>query len=478
MGMTTDELNFKPRLQVINEEQIQQIHCATLDVLERTGVDIPHQGALEILSDNGARVDGNRVYMPSWMVEKAILQAPHRLVLGTRTGKRSVTLERDKTFFGPSLDCVDYMDPTTHVRSRFVSDNVKVTAALCDALPHLHWSMFIGMADDVAPDVADRVIARNVLEYCEKPVAFCSKDTTNSKDIFEMALLCCGGRDNFEKVPCLLHYSEPISPLAYYEPAVDKILFCAENKIPVINSPAPQTGGTAPVTLAGILVQGNAETLSGLVLHQFANPGAPFVAGAFTTVMDLRTTVFSYGACEMSLMTAALAQMAQHYQLPFFGTAGATDSKFCDAQAGAEAAFQCLTAATVGSGLVHDCGSWMDHGSLASPEYMVLVNEIVDAVDHFMKGIPINDENLALDLIHKVGPAGNFIQDPHTMKHFREIRYSELFDRTIYSNWEKAGSKNFEQRLQKLTLEKMKHKPEPLSKEIIKELDHMQSTWK
>jgi len=386
MGMTSDELHFKPRLQVIDQDQIEQIHSATLDVLEYTGVDIPHAGALEILHDSGAKVEGKRVRMPSWLVEEVIRKAPSRIILGTRTGKRTINLERDKTFFGTSLDCVDYLDPATHVRSRFVSENVKVTAALCDALPHLHWSMFIGMAADVPPDVADRVIARYTLEYSEKPVAFCSKDTANSKDIFEMALLLCGGRDNFAKVPCLLHYSEPISPLSYYGPAVDKIIYCAENGIPVINSPAPQAGGTAPATLAGIVVQGNAETLSGLVLHQLINPGAPFVAGAFTTIMDMRTTVFSYGACEMSLMTAALAQMAQHYNLPFFGTAGATDAKFCDAQAGAEAAFQCLTAAAIGSGLVHDCGSWMDHGSLASPEFMVLVNDIVDAVDHFMRG--------------------------------------------------------------------------------------------
>jgi trimethylamine--corrinoid protein Co-methyltransferase len=293
-----------------------------------------------------------------------------------------------------------------------------------------------------------------------------------------MALLLCGGRENFERVPCLLHYSEPISPLAYFGPAVDKILYCAENNIPVINSPAPQAGGTAPSTLAGIVVQGNAETLSGLVLHQLINPGAPFVAGAFTTIMDMQTTVFSYGACEMSLMTAALAQMAQYYRLPFFGTAGATDAKFCDAQAGAEAAFQCLTAAAIGSGLVHDCGSWMDHGSLASPEFMVLVNEIVDAVDHFMKGIPLNDEHLALDLIHKVGPAGNFLQEEHTMDHFKEIRYSELFDRTIHDEWKNAGAKRFEQRLQELTLEKMKHRPEPLDDDVIKELDKMQASWK
>ncbi len=478
MGMTRDELTFKPRLQVINQDQIEQIHSATLDVLERTGVDIPHDGALEILNDSGAKVTGNRVRMPSWLVEESIRKAPSRIVLGTRTGKRTITLERDKTFFGTSLDCVDYLDPETHVRSRFVSENVKVTAALCDALPHLHWSMFIGMADDVSPDIADRVIARYTLEYSEKPIAFCSKDTANSKDIFEMALLLCGGKKNFEMVPCLLHYSEPISPLAYFGPAVDKIIYCAQNNIPVINSPAPQAGGTAPATLAGIVVQGNAETLSGLVLHQLINPGAPFIAGAFTTVMDMRTTVFSYGACEMSLMTAALAQMAQYYNLPFFGTAGATDAKFCDAQAGAEAAFQCLTAAAIGSGLVHDCGSWMDHGSLASPEFMVLVNEIVDAVDHFMNGIPLNDEHLALDLIHKVGPAGNFIQEAHTMNHFKEIRYSELFDRTILTDWEAAGAKRFEQRLQELTLEMMKHRPEPLDDKIIKELDKMQASWK
>jgi trimethylamine--corrinoid protein Co-methyltransferase len=177
-------------------------------------------------------------------------------------------------------------------------------------------------------------------------------------------------------------------------------------------------------------------------------------------------------------MTAALAQMAQYYSLPFFGTAGATDSKFCDAQAGAEAAFQCLTAAAIGSGLVHDCGSWMDHGSLASPEFMVLVNEIVDAVDHFMKGIPLTDEHLALDLIHKVGPAGNFLQEEHTIDHFKEIRYSELFDRTIQDEWKNAGAKRFEQRLQEMTLETMKHRPEALDDDVIKELDKMQASWK
>jgi trimethylamine---corrinoid protein Co-methyltransferase len=478
MGMATDDLNFKPRLQVINEHQIAQLHMATLEVLERTGIKITHPKALEIFAAAGARIKDDRVKIPAPLVEEAIRKAPPRLVLGTRTGKRTVFLERDKTYFGPSLDCIEYLNPETHERVPFTSDHVKVTAALCDALPNFQWCMTIGMAADVDADVADRVIARNVMEHCEKPLVFCCKDTDSVQDIYEMALLLCGGRENFDHAPCIVHYSEPISPLVYYDPAVDKIIYCAENAIPLINFPAPQCCGSSPATFAGAIVQASAESLSGLVLHQLVNPGAPFIYGAFTTIMDMRTTIFSYGANEMSLMTAALAQMAQHYRLPFFGTAGATDAKFCDAQAGAEAAFQCLSAAAAGSGLTHDCSSWMDHGSVASPEFMVLVHDIVDSVKHYMEGIPVNEETLALDVIHKVGPGGHYLQEAHTLKHFRNIKYSDLFERMVYGRWEKTGAKRFEERLQEITLKKMAHRPEPLPDKMVKELDRMQSGWK
>lgn len=478
MGMATNELYFKPRLQVINEAQIAQLHEATLDVLQRTGVKITHPRALEILSAAGARVNGGRVKMPGWLVEDAIRKAPSRIVLGTRTGKRTVFLELDKSFFGPSLDCVDYMDPKTHARVRFNSEHVKVTAALCDALPNFQWCMTIGMAEDVPADIADRIIARNVFEHCEKPLVFCCKDTNSVKDTYEMALLLCGGKENFDEAPTVVHYSEPISPLVYFDPAMDKLIYCAENRIPLINFPAPQCCGSSPATFAGTLVQASAESLSGLVVHQLVNPGAPFIYGAFTTIMDMRTTIFSYGAVEMSLMTAAMAQMAQYYRLPFFGTAGATDAKFCDAQAGAEAALQILSAAAAGSGLVHDCSSWMDHGSVASPEFMVLVHDIVDSVNHYMEGISVTEETLALDVIHRVGPGGHYLQDAHTLDHFRKIKYSEIFERMVQDQWKAAGAKTFEQRLQEVTLKKMAHRPEPLPEETIKALDEMQKSWK
>jgi trimethylamine--corrinoid protein Co-methyltransferase len=477
MDMQCPKLNFKPKMRVIDDDQILQIHMATLEVLERTGIKMTHPRGLELLDGAGAIVAGDRVRIPSWLVEDAIRKAPSRIVLGKRNGERSVFLEGDKSWFGPSLDCIDYLDPITDERMRFTSEHCRITATLADALPNFNWSMIIGMADDQPPDIADRVIVRQALTYCEKPLVFCCKDANSERDIYEMALLICGGKENFEKAPTIVQYSEPISPLEYYDPAVDKMLFTVEHGIPLINFPAPQACGSAPATFAGTIVQGSAESLSGLVLAQIAKPGAPFIYGAFTTIMDMQTSIFSYGAPEMGLMVGAMAQMAQYHQLPFFGTAGSTDAKFCDPQAAAEATLQCLSAAAIGSGLVHDCSSWMDHGSLVSPAFMVLVNEILHNVNQFMKGLPVNQESLAIDLIDHVGPGGHYLQEDHTIKHFREVRYSNLFERMVYDQWKDAGSLRFEDRLRALTKESMEHQPAPLAPDVIKELDRMQAYW-
>jgi trimethylamine--corrinoid protein Co-methyltransferase len=475
--MFCPNLEFRPRLSVLNSEQIEQIHQATLEVLERTGVQLTHAKAVELLDGAGARVAGNRVRLPAWLVEEAIRKAPARVVLGNRNGERTVFLEGDKYWFGPSLDCIDYLDPLTEERRRFVSDDCRLTATVADALPNFSWVMTIGMADDVPPDIADRVIAKQVFTYTEKPLVFCCKDANSVRDIYEMALLIAGSEERFQQTPTIVHYSEPISPLLYYDPAVDKILYCAEKGIPLINFPAPQSGSTAPATFAGEIVQASAESLSGLVLAQLARPGAPFIYGAFATVMDMKTTVFSYGAVEMSLMVAAMAQMAQHYKLPFFGTAGCTDAKFPDSQAAAEVAFSCLSSALVGANLIHDAGSWLDHGSLASPAFMVLVNEILYMVNQFMGGIPVNDETLALEVIDKIGPGGHYLYEDHTMDHFKNVWYSDLFDRSIHQIWLEQGANRFEQRLRAKTETLMQHHPVSLPEDVLKEMDRMAQHW-
>lgn len=475
--MLIPELHFKPRLHVLSDEQLGQIHMSTLEVLERTGVQITHPQALELLDGAGARVEGDRVRIPACLVEDAIHKASSRVVLGRRDGERSVVLEGDKVWFGPSVDCVDYLDPITDERQRFVSDHCRVTSTVADALPNYTWVMTIGMADDVPADIADRVIAKQVFTYCEKPLVFCCKDRNSTRDIYEMALLITGDEERFRQAPTIAHYSEPISPLLHYDPAIDKLIFCAEKGIPLVYYPAPQAGSTAPATLAGTIVQGSAESLSGLVLAQLVRPGTPFIYGAFATVMDMRTTVFSYGAPEMNLMVAAMAHIAQHYRLPFFGTAGCSDAKLPDPQSAAEAAFSCLSSALSGANLVHDSG-WLDHGSVASPAYMVLVNEVLDMVYQYMQGIPVTEETLAVDLIDRVAPGGHYLQQEHTLAHFRDVWYSRLFDRSIHARWLERGAKQFEERLREETQKVMEHQPAPLPSEVLKEMDRMAQHWK
>lgn len=329
-------------------------------------------------------------------------------------------------------------------------------ARLCEKLDNYHWNMTLGMADDYPATMADKVASRLAMEYCRKPTVCCCADLASLKEIYEMAVLCQGGIDEFERHPYLLHLADPVSPLLYYDPVVEKIIFCAEKKIPLINFPGIQSTGTAPATLAGTIVQASAESLPGLVLHQAANPGAPFIYGAFSTIMDMKTTVFSYGAIEMALMVSSLALIAQRYRLPFFGTAGCTDSQVVDMQAAVEGSLQDLISASVGEGLVHDTHCWLDHGSTVSPAYFVLGQDILGMVKKFMNGVSVTDNDLALDVIEKVGSGGNFLREKHTMKNFKNMFYPELFERTQYEIWLGKGGQSIENRLREKTLKLIK----------------------
>ncbi|MCG6895443.1 MAG: trimethylamine methyltransferase family protein [Desulfobacteraceae bacterium] len=476
--MPTSRFNIrrKPRLNVLQSEQVEDVYMATMEVLERTGVRITHQRSLDLLLDAGARVDGDRVRIPDSLVKDALNRAPSRVVLGTRSGERTVKLERNRSWFGPSLDCLDYLEPATGERRKFRLEDCRTTASLLENLPNYQWGMTFGLASDVPPDLSDRLVLKEALTYSEKPMVFCCKDINSLKDIYEMALVIAGDEKQFLNAPSIVMLADPISPLMLTDDTLEKMIFCAEKRIPQICYGAPQAGSTGPATFAGSIVQGTAESLIGLVITQLVRPGAPFIYGAFATVMDMRTTIFSYGAPEMILMGAALAQMSQHFKLPYFGTAGCSDAKLPDSQAAAEATMSCMSAALSGANLIHDCGL-LDHGCLASPAFMVLVHEVLDMLAPITRGIQVDDEHLAVDVIHDVGPGGHFMQEDHTAEHFREVWYSNMFDRSNYVSWLEHGGLRFEERLREQTLEQMEHHERMLPEEKRKELDRMAEHW-
>ena len=192
--------------------------------------------------------------------------------------------------------------------------------------------------------------------------------------------------------------------------------------------------------------------------------------------MDMSTSVFSYGAPEMNVMAAAMAQMAEFYRVPFLGMSGCSDAKLPDSQAAVEATFSCLCSALSGANMVHDNG-WLDHATLMSPEYMVLVNEIIEMVHGYMGGIRVDEDRLALQLMDTVGPGGNFLMEDHTMTYFREIWYSKLFDRSTLNQWRAKGKPEFHERLHEQTEKLMQHEPEPLPQEVLREINRMAEHW-
>jgi len=470
------DLRFKPRQFVLSDDQVWQLHYGALEVMERTGVKVTHPKALEILKDHGARVEGDRVYLPSWLVQKALATAPSSIVLGTRDQEQTLELSEEKTWFGTTLDAFDYLDPDTEDRRRFRLDDCRTTATLTNNLPNFTWNMTLGVAEDAPSETSDRHVARQALVYSKKPLVFSCGTLDSLKDIYAMGTAIAGSEDRLLELPSIVLLNTPISPLVYDDHLVDRLLFAAEQGLPQICYSGPQAGSTAPVTLSGTLIQGSVESLFGIVLGQLARPGSPFVYGAFGTIFDMATTVFSFGAPEMHVMASAMAQLSHFYNLPFFGMSGCSDAKYPDSQAAVEGAFSCLTSALSGANMVHDNGL-LDHATLVSPAYMVLVNEILHMVNQYMRGIIIDEERMALDVIDAVGPSGHFLAEEHTMKYFRDIWYSKLFDRSVNSNWVAKGARKINNRLAEFTRQLIDQQEEPLDEAIIKELDNQARHW-
>jgi len=266
-----------------------------------------------------------------------------------------------------------------------------------------------------------------------------------------MAAVVAGGMERLRLNPTLAGYSQITSPLTHGETSTGKLLYLAEVGIPIIHMPSPMMGGTAPITLAGALALGNAEVLSGLVIHQLKRRGAPFIYGSGLHHMDMRTTISVYGAPEFDLARVAIAELVRYYGLPHWGYAGCSDSCVMDEQAAADATSSVLVALLSGQHLAHDIG-YLEAGLTTSPEMIVFTAEIIDRMRHLVRGMSLDREALALDLIHAVGPGGAYLTTEHTLEHFREFWQPSLFSRYRREEWARRGSTRLGERLRDKTI--------------------------
>ncbi len=467
------------RFKVLSQEQVKQVHYATLDVLSRTGVRIQCEEALKLLKDAECFVEKeDLVKFPSYLVQWAIDICPEQVLLYDRLGNPKLSLGGYNTYFGLGPTLLSIIDSQTGERRRFLKEDTAKAAKIVDALVNIDWVMGLGTISDSPYEYSDRHEFEAMLKNTIKPIVIWSYTEEGLRDIIEMAAAVAGSLEKLVQKPFIVSYSEPISPLTQDEEAAKKLLLAAQYGIPIIHTPCPQGGATAPATLAGEIVQANAENLSSLVIAQLKREGVPFFMGGVLSIMDMSTASLAYGAPEKDLILSAYMDIAHYYGIPTWGTAGCTDSKIVDGQAAIEATFSCLFSSLSGANLVHDIG-YMESGKTGSLEMIVMVDEIIGYIKRIMRGIRVDEETLATEVIDHVGPGGNFLTHQHTLKHFRdEIWESTLTDRQIYSKWADDGSKTMSDRIRDKVRHILRnHVSQPLSekaerkiKEIMEQL--------
>ena len=465
------------RLKYITEEEAEAIHVATLEVLEKVGVNCQSERIMRIFKDAGADVDEKNkiVRIPQHLVEEAIARAPRCVILCGRNPKNDILLEGTRIYFGMGGTPTPYiLDIETGKFRRPTKKDFIDATRVGDALPNLHFLMTIAGAFDVPYQVEYLHEFEVLFNYTEKPIIYACPGADGARRVLEMASIVVGGIDELRKRPIFSLYCEPISPIILSEENENIIEF-AKEKIPITLGPMPLLGATAPITVAGTAVIGNADSLAAITLAQLVNPGAPIMYAGWGGPMDPKTGRCAYGSPEFTMITAGInAAMAQYYGIPCFGFGGCSDSKAPDAQAGAEVMMNALMSGLAGINLIHDCG-YLAGGSVGSMEMAVICNEVVGMVERIVRGPIVDDESLAVEVIKEVGPSGHFLSHKHTLKFVnREIFISELFDRYSEAVWLKRGAKELREVAREKVKEILKeHWPEPLPKDVREKLSEL-----
>ncbi len=446
---TVGGLHFR----VLSDDQIAELTRSAMEILEKVGYKILHAQARKMLKSAGAMVDGEVVKVPEFIVRQSLAAAPKGWTVYDRNGQRALEVEGRKSYYGTSTASPNTKDALSGEYHETRVEDLALAARVADALENIDWVMPMGSAQDVPSRAAELYEFVATVSNTIKPIVFLSYSPRGMEIIFDMAAEIAGGHDKLREKPFLVAYPEPISPLIMPEHVADRIFLAADRFLPQMMGPSIQLGATGPVTIPAAVAHGTAESMMCVVLAQLKNPGCPVGLGCNFAAFDMSVGLMSVGGPEMSLALAAQAEVAQSFGLPTWGLAGATDSKVLDAQAGVEACFHIMAQGLAGLNLIHDVG-YMDGSMACSVEEMILGDEIIGMAGRFIRGLEFSTDQTARDLLHQVGPGGEFLSQPHTVKHFkRELWRPSIFTRQPRNAWRKAGMKDTGQRVS----EKIRH---------------------
>jgi trimethylamine--corrinoid protein Co-methyltransferase len=430
-----------PFFRGMTDDQCRLIHCASLDILERTGVLLYHQPALDLFRKAGCRVDGNHVRFPVHLIEWALRTAPSRIMMYNRFGRPVMPLGDRIATFGTGSDCLHILDYRDGQRRRAVLQDVVDGLRVAEALPNIDFVMSMFLPSD-APEAAEVRQMEVMLSYSAKPICFVTYEWEGMAEIVAMLEAAVDGAEELRSRPTAILYLNPTTAFRHNEGALRKLMYAAEKHLPCIYLPDVQRGLSCPITFAGAMACHNAGQLVGVALSQLVSEGAPIILNsAHPSTIDMKTMVIPYAEPEGRMYDLDLNS---YYRLPVFTTSGA-DSKLLDEQAVMEVAFTLFAAAVRGGNMIHDLG-YLESGQTGSLELLVIADEMVSWLKRYLQGPVINEETLAMEVIHENALKGDFLQTDHTLRHVREGWRPGLLDRRAYDRWVAAGATSMRRR--------------------------------
>ncbi len=429
-----------------SSQETEQIHAASMTVLEKTGMNFKYEPALDLFKKAGCKVDGVRVFLSRNFVEEQIRKAPSRFTLHARNPENNVEIGGDNIAFmpcygSPFVNCLD------HGRRPGTLEDFKNFAKLACAIPYFDITGGMMVEPNDIPVTfrnAERIYAAMTLS--DKPFMGAGTNGPDAIQTLDMASMVFGSREEMAKKPPFVSILTTLTPLGFDDKMCAGIIAYAEAAMPQLISSLSIAGATTPVTMEGTLVVQNAEVLAGICLAQLVREGAPVIFAGSSSAAAMHYGTLSIGAPEMAVNTAATAQMGRFYNLPSRGGGALTDAKMVDSQAGFESMMSLQMACLSGINFVLHAAGILEGYMTASYEKFMIDAEMMGMCRRIKKGEEIIPEKLAIDVIDQVGPGGEYLTQRHTFQYFRSELYAPMMEeRRNFDAWTAKGSLSMEQ---------------------------------
>jgi len=459
-----------------SHSELQQFDELALRILEMTGIEAREEPLLAEMADAGFDVDrsDSRIRFAPELVDSFLVEVPRSFTLGGREHEDDLLLDGSSFYVRPQSGCPNVVDIETGAHRPAVLEDVKKLAVLGDALPHIHLAASLLYPSDVPGRSRDLAALAAIFENTRKHVYIQPYDPIGMERMVEMALCLRGSREAVRERPPFTAIMGLTSPLVFAPNEIGAMRVAARNAIPLMCGSTPMNGATGPVTLAGEIVLHHAENIAGLVIAQVMRRGSPVTYAIRPSTMDMRTGASVWGSVEWGMMTAVLLQLAAYRGLIGDAVGLSTDSKTADIQSGAEKGLNAVFSALFGAAVVAGAG-FLDTIMTGSFEQLVVDNDLSGAMQRIRSGITVDDDHLAVEPIQRIGPGGNYLTEPHTLKYMKdEVFMPSVFSRDLRHRWVEKGSRTGAEAARERVLELLaSHEVPPLPQEVSAELGRL-----